>query len=214
MCGSGMLCARQLPGDEHKLIKPTVWYLLAPVHSYKAYFRWNHYCHKLKNDTSILPTETDACPSVTAAFLQVCAGLVLLVSFSSPVGSWRACSCLATQRMGTQEACTHGKTLASVFYDLHDSTLQPTVTTTVPVVQVLHTLNVAEGYRAGEQRNILQVRPAQQQLQPKSVQLQVASHATIQTDWATPSTAAWAWVGGAAACTCWHGSRQQRHASM
>lgn len=38
---------------------------------YKAYFRWPHYCHKLKNDTSILPTETDACPSVTAAFLQV-----------------------------------------------------------------------------------------------------------------------------------------------
>jgi hypothetical protein len=42
-------------------------------HRYKAYFRWNHYCHKLKNDTgtSLLPTETDACPSVTAAFLQV-----------------------------------------------------------------------------------------------------------------------------------------------
>jgi hypothetical protein len=41
---------------------------------YKAYFRWNHYGHKLKNDASILPTETDACPSVTAAFLQVIVG--------------------------------------------------------------------------------------------------------------------------------------------
>lgn len=54
-----------------------------PFHNdrYKAYFRWNHYCHKLKNDTpGVLPTETDACPSVTAAFLQVCCvGLVVAV---------------------------------------------------------------------------------------------------------------------------------------
>ncbi|GFR41791.1 hypothetical protein Agub_g2555 [Astrephomene gubernaculifera] len=36
---------------------------------YKAYFRWAHYPHKLKNAN--LPVETDACASVTAAFLQV-----------------------------------------------------------------------------------------------------------------------------------------------
>ncbi|KAG2496671.1 hypothetical protein HYH03_005089 [Edaphochlamys debaryana] len=36
---------------------------------YKAYFRWPHYPHKLKNAN--LPVETDACASVTAAFLQV-----------------------------------------------------------------------------------------------------------------------------------------------
>lgn len=51
------------------------WSLTLYLHlcRYKAYFRWNHYCHKLKNDASCsnLPTETDACPSVTAAFLQV-----------------------------------------------------------------------------------------------------------------------------------------------
>ncbi|GBF98004.1 hypothetical protein Rsub_11115 [Raphidocelis subcapitata] len=38
---------------------------------YKAYFRWNHYTYKLRNGTQHLPTETDACASVTAAFLQV-----------------------------------------------------------------------------------------------------------------------------------------------
>ena len=38
---------------------------------YKAYFRWNHYSFKLRNGTQHLPTETDACASVTAAFLQV-----------------------------------------------------------------------------------------------------------------------------------------------
>lgn len=37
---------------------------------YKAYFRWNHYSFKLRNGTQNLPTETDACASVTAAFLQ------------------------------------------------------------------------------------------------------------------------------------------------
>ncbi|GLC45409.1 hypothetical protein PLESTB_000621700 [Pleodorina starrii] len=36
---------------------------------YKAYFRWAHYPHKLK--AANLPDETDACASVTAAFLQV-----------------------------------------------------------------------------------------------------------------------------------------------
>mmetsp|Transcript_1796 Transcript_1796/g.3988 ORF Transcript_1796/g.3988 Transcript_1796/m.3988 type:complete len:813 (-) Transcript_1796:985-3423(-) len=37
---------------------------------YKAYFRWQHYQHKLRPGTD-LPVETDACASVTAAFLQV-----------------------------------------------------------------------------------------------------------------------------------------------
>eukprot|EP00201_Polytomella_parva_P022613 CAMPEP_0175046700 /NCGR_PEP_ID=MMETSP0052_2-20121109/5176_1 /TAXON_ID=51329 ORGANISM="Polytomella parva, Strain SAG 63-3" /NCGR_SAMPLE_ID=MMETSP0052_2 /ASSEMBLY_ACC=CAM_ASM_000194 /LENGTH=496 /DNA_ID=CAMNT_0016310475 /DNA_START=18 /DNA_END=1505 /DNA_ORIENTATION=+ len=36
---------------------------------YKAYFRWAHYSHSLKRHN--LPLETDACASVTAAFLQV-----------------------------------------------------------------------------------------------------------------------------------------------
>jgi hypothetical protein len=36
---------------------------------YKAYFRWTHYPFKLK--TMEMPVETDACASVTAAFLQV-----------------------------------------------------------------------------------------------------------------------------------------------
>ena len=39
---------------------------------YKAYFRWSHYPYKLKAGTNLL-VETDACASVTAAFLQVCA---------------------------------------------------------------------------------------------------------------------------------------------
>lgn len=42
------------------------------LRSYKAYFRWNHYNFK-PGATQQLPTETDACASVTAAFLQVCA---------------------------------------------------------------------------------------------------------------------------------------------
>ena len=37
---------------------------------YKAYFRWPHYQYKL-NSPEMLPVETDACASVTAAFLQV-----------------------------------------------------------------------------------------------------------------------------------------------
>jgi hypothetical protein len=39
--------------------------------SYKAYFRWTHYPFKIRINGVVLPTETDACPSVTAAFLQV-----------------------------------------------------------------------------------------------------------------------------------------------
>ncbi|PNH07885.1 hypothetical protein TSOC_005613 [Tetrabaena socialis] len=38
---------------------------------YKAYFRWPHYSHKLTVKNANLPFETDACASVTAAFLQV-----------------------------------------------------------------------------------------------------------------------------------------------
>lgn len=37
---------------------------------YKAYFRWQHYSFKLRSSSTLL-SETDACPSVTAAFLQV-----------------------------------------------------------------------------------------------------------------------------------------------
>lgn len=37
---------------------------------YKAYFRWAHYPHKLRSNIT-MQTETDACPSVTSAFLQV-----------------------------------------------------------------------------------------------------------------------------------------------
>lgn len=37
---------------------------------YKAYFRWDHYCHKIHAGPT-LPDETEACASVTSAFLQV-----------------------------------------------------------------------------------------------------------------------------------------------
>jgi hypothetical protein len=40
---------------------------------YKAYFRWSHYQFKLQPGL-VLPEETEACASVTSAFLQV--GLV------------------------------------------------------------------------------------------------------------------------------------------
>jgi hypothetical protein len=63
---------------------------------YKAYFRWNHYCHKLKSDTSLLPTETDACPSVTAAFLQVgpqsCQGVLCTHQARRPVRCKQQCA--------------------------------------------------------------------------------------------------------------------------
>jgi hypothetical protein len=37
---------------------------------YKAYFRWSHYQFKLQPGL-VLPEETEACASVTSAFLQV-----------------------------------------------------------------------------------------------------------------------------------------------
>jgi len=39
---------------------------------YKAYFRWDHNTHELQPGT-ILPDDTEACPSVTSAFLQILA---------------------------------------------------------------------------------------------------------------------------------------------
>ena len=43
---------------------------------YKAYFRWGHYPYKLKVGPT-LPDETEACASVTSAFLQASYGLRL-----------------------------------------------------------------------------------------------------------------------------------------
>ena len=40
------------------------------MHRYKAYFRWSHYQFKLQPGL-VLPEETEACASVTSAFLQV-----------------------------------------------------------------------------------------------------------------------------------------------
>lgn len=70
------------PGGQplaHRLIRGAIgplhpFLLLRVCRRYKAYFRWPHYSHKLRSGTALLPTETDACPSVTAAFLQVQCG--------------------------------------------------------------------------------------------------------------------------------------------
>jgi hypothetical protein len=69
-------------------------------HSYKAYFRWNHYSFKLRSGTAHLPTETDACASVTAAFLQVLH--TLHVAETSRVGDHRN---ILQVRPGTPRAC-------------------------------------------------------------------------------------------------------------
>lgn len=97
---------------------------------YKAYFRWNHYAFKLRNGASHLPTETDACASVTAAFLQV--------------GAWGAGRHCLVHRMPPAAA---GSAQAA----------HPPLLLNSPL-QVLHTLHIAEQNRVGEPRNILQVR--------------------------------------------------------
>ncbi|GIM06215.1 hypothetical protein Vretimale_10481 [Volvox reticuliferus] len=60
------------PGAGGQSVSPSKAVRSRPTNNqllYKAYFRWAHYPHKLKNAN--LPDETDACASVTAAFLQV-----------------------------------------------------------------------------------------------------------------------------------------------
>ncbi|GLI64276.1 hypothetical protein VaNZ11_007492 [Volvox africanus] len=60
------------PGAGSQSVSPSKAVRSRPTNNqllYKAYFRWAHYPHKLKNAN--LPDETDACASVTAAFLQV-----------------------------------------------------------------------------------------------------------------------------------------------
>ena len=44
---------------------------------YRAHFRWEHYQHQLAQQMD-LPDETEACASVTSAFLQVTSLLVAL----------------------------------------------------------------------------------------------------------------------------------------
>eukprot|EP00193_Tetraselmis_chui_P004610 CAMPEP_0177767558 /NCGR_PEP_ID=MMETSP0491_2-20121128/9190_1 /TAXON_ID=63592 /ORGANISM="Tetraselmis chuii, Strain PLY429" /LENGTH=759 /DNA_ID=CAMNT_0019284183 /DNA_START=121 /DNA_END=2400 /DNA_ORIENTATION=- len=68
---AGMTSKRQ-PGTAKEIAgrtRPTNNQLL-----YKAYFRWEHYPYKVAGD-SRLTTETEACASVTSAFLQVLASL-------------------------------------------------------------------------------------------------------------------------------------------
>lgn len=51
----------------------------SPLHisdRYKAYFRWDHYSYKIHAGPT-LPDETEACASVTSAFLQVRAFVVV-----------------------------------------------------------------------------------------------------------------------------------------
>lgn len=72
-----------MPSDRAMTLLATPWATILPqptpasCHAaadrrYKAYFRWPHYQLKLRSDAlSQLATETDACASVTAAFLQV-----------------------------------------------------------------------------------------------------------------------------------------------
>jgi len=55
--------------------------MLCDVYRYKAYFRWGHYPFKLKSGP-MLPDETEACASVTSAFLQVSCS-------SHPALGWR-----------------------------------------------------------------------------------------------------------------------------
>ena len=43
--------------------------LYAAGRSYKCYLRWSHYKHRLHGQP-VLPAETEACASVTSAFLQ------------------------------------------------------------------------------------------------------------------------------------------------
>eukprot|EP00884_Botryococcus_braunii_P018014 jgi/Botrbrau1/4897/Bobra.118_1s0011.1 len=59
----------QMKGPTNGRTRPTNNQLL-----YKAYFRWDHYPHKLRDQGEApphLPAETEACASVTTAFLQV-----------------------------------------------------------------------------------------------------------------------------------------------
>lgn len=46
-------------------------YVRVLLHRYKAYFRWEHYPHMRTDLNMALPDETEACASVTSAFLQV-----------------------------------------------------------------------------------------------------------------------------------------------
>ena len=69
---------------------------LLHVSQYKAYFRWQHDTLKIE-DYSSLPTETEACASVTACFLQA-----RVADFESGVGiTWHDMGFPAAQVLQT-----------------------------------------------------------------------------------------------------------------
>jgi hypothetical protein len=69
----------------------------------KAYFRWQHYNKPLSNGMRNLPYETDACASVTAAFLQV------LADWHHVATPWHATlSCACACCSGAQHAAAGG----------------------------------------------------------------------------------------------------------
>ena len=97
-------------------------------HRYKAHFRWRHYTQIQAASDYDLPEETEACASVTSAFLQVQA----LKQTHSQLVSIRS-------------------TAASMKY-LNAATVK-----TLFELQVLSTLYAAENVRADLDRNILEV---------------------------------------------------------
>ncbi len=98
-------------------------------HRYKAHFRWRHYTQIQATSDYDLPEETEACASVTSAFLQVQA---LMHTHSQLVES--------LEYSGLNEApeCSNCEALLDL--------------------QVLSTLYAAENVRADLDRNILEVK--------------------------------------------------------
>lgn len=112
----------------------------APLRRYKSYFRWQHYPYKTRADASLV-SETEACPSVTTAFLQV-GGAATPATLASPPGA----ALLQPRR-------PPGRPLPR----LTTWRLRPAPPPLLP--QVLQELHAAEALRtgAGPRRNVLQL---------------------------------------------------------
>ena len=98
-------------------------------HRYKAHFRWRHYTQIQAASDYDLPEETEACASVTSAFLQVQA---LMQTHSQLVES------LECSGLNVVPECSNTEALLEL--------------------QVLSTLYAAENVRADLDRNILEVK--------------------------------------------------------